>query len=107
MLVLECLRGRFPQGSIFFNTMRRAHTRECIRTRARAPTRTKIRSGTLVLARGIIFCPVTFAYIMHRMHTCASDACVPVETEKQTWHHPKHSKTQMLAGRRVIVGRIL
>ena len=59
----------FPPRLYFFYTMRRAHTRECIRTRARAPTRTKIRSGTLVLARGIIFCPVTFAYIMHRMHT--------------------------------------
>ena len=45
MLVLECPRRRIPRCSI----MRRAHA--CARTRvhARAPMRTKIRGGALVL----------------------------------------------------------
>ena len=42
MLVLECPRRCYPQGS----TMRRAHaTRAC----TRAPMRTKIQGGTLLL----------------------------------------------------------
>ena len=49
VLVLESPRRRFPRGFPQGSTVRRAHACTRMRACSRAPTRTKIEGGTLVL----------------------------------------------------------